>query len=360
MPARDRSAGMIRRQLTLIVAAVLLLLLVTLAWLLPVPFVQMRPGPAVDTLGSAAGKDFITVQGHPTFATTGRLDLTTVTITAPGQRLPLVALLTGWIDPKTAIVPSSYIYPPTLSVSEVEQLNAEEMTGSQETAVAAGLRQAGVTVTDRVVVQAIAENAPALGHLKAGDFILTVDGKQVSSTEGLRADIRAHQPGERIRFGIERDGTPMTETVTAGPAPDDPKVAAVGITPAIGYDSDVDVSVNLPQQIGGPSAGMMFALALYDKLTPGPLAGGRTVAGTGTIDPDGTVGPIGGIQQKVNGAKAAGATVFLAPASDCDSAGSAHVDGITVYRIEKLQDSVDVLTELNQNKPVTVATCGRS
>jgi PDZ domain-containing protein len=105
---------------------------------------------------------------------------------------------------------------------------------------------------------------------------------------------------------------------------------------------------------------MMFALALYDKLTPGPLAGGRTVAGTGTIDPDGTVGPIGGIQQKVNGAKAAGATVFLAPASDCDSAGSAHVDGITVYRIEKLQDSVDVLTELNQNKPVTVATCGRS
>ena len=188
-----------------------------------------------------------------------------------------MALLTGWIDPKTAIVPSSYIYPPTLSVSEVEQLNAEEMTGSQETAVAAGLRQAGVTVTDRVVVQAIAENAPALGHLKAGDFILTVDGKQVSSTEGLRADIRAHQPGERIRFGIERDGTPMTEMVTARPAPDDPKVAAVGITPAIGYDSDVDVSVNLPQQIGGPSAGMMFALALYDKLTPGPLAGGRTV-----------------------------------------------------------------------------------
>lgn len=349
-----------RRQLDVIAAALLLVVLVLLAWLLPVPFAQMRPGPAVDVLGSKAGTDFITVTGHQAYPTSGRLDLTTVSVTAPGERLPLLAMLAGWLSPRSAIVPITYVYPPSLSVAQVQQQNAEEMDASQTTATAAGLRQAGIKVTDRVQILSIAENAPAGGKLKAGDYVTSVDGTAVSTPAELRDRVRAHKPGDKLTFDYVRGTTDGTVDIVAGPAQDDAKVAAIGVTPGIGYLSDVVASVHLPEQIGGPSAGMMFALGLYDKLTPGSLTGGRTVAGTGTIDANGKVGPIGGIQQKVNGAREAGATVFLAPASDCSSAGSAGVDGITVYRVGTLADSVTVLTELDANKPVTIPICGRS
>jgi PDZ domain-containing protein len=349
-----------RRQVTVIVAAVLLVLLVLLAWLLPVPFAQERPGPTVDVLGSKAGTDFITVSGHRTYPTTGRLDLTTVSVTAPGEELPLLAMLAGWLSPRSAIVPTTYVYPPSLSVEQVQQQNAEEMDASQTSATAAALRQAGITVTDRVQILSIAQDAPAEGKLKAGDFVTTVDGTAIATPAELRSRIRAHKPGDRLTIGYRRGATAGTAEIVAGPAADDAKVAAIGVTPGVGYLSDVNASVHLPEQIGGPSAGMMFALGLYDKLTPGPLTGGRTIAGTGTIDANGTVGPIGGIKQKVNGARDAGATVFLAPASDCASAGSAGVDGITVYRVATLADSVTLLTELNANKPVTIPVCGSS
>lgn len=361
MPASDTVTGVLaaaRRQLNLIVAALLLVVLVLLAWLLPVPFAQERPGPAVDVLGSSSGTDVITVTGHQTYPTTGRLDLTTVSVTAPGERLPLLAMLAGWISPRTAIVPVTYVYPPSLSVAQVQQQNAEEMDSSQTAATAAGLRQAGITVTDRVQILSIAQDAPAEGKLRAGDFVTSVDGTAISTPEALRTRIRSHAPGEKLTLTFVRGATAGTVDITAGPASDDAKVAAIGVTPGVGYLSDVAASVHLPQEIGGPSAGMMFALGLYDKLTPGALTGGRTVAGTGTIDANGMVGPIGGIQQKVNGAREAGATVFLAPATDCASAGSAGVDGITVYRVNTLADSVTVLSELNANKPVTIPICG--
>lgn len=355
----DALAGA-RRQMNVIVAALLLVILVLLAWLLPVPYAQERPGPAVDVLGSSAGTDVITVTGHQTYPTSGRLDLTTVSVTAPGERLPLLAMFAGWLSPRSAIVPITYVYPRSLSVAQVQQQNAEEMDSSQTAATAAALRQAGIEVTDRVQILSIAENAPAGGKLKAGDFVTRVDGTAISTPAELRTRIRAHKPGDKLTFTYVRAGTTGTVDIVAGSAQDDATVAAIGVTPGAGYLSDVSASVRLPQQIGGPSAGMMFALGLYDKLTPGALTGGRTVAGTGTIDANGTVGPIGGIQQKVNGARAAGATIFLAPASDCSSAGSAGVDGITVYRVATLADSVTVLTELDANKPVTIPVCGRS
>jgi PDZ domain-containing protein len=349
-----------RRQLDVIVAALLLVVLILLAWLLPVPFAQERPGPTVDVLGSKDGTDFITVTGHQTYPTTGRLDLTTVSVTAPGESLPLLAMLAGWLSPRSAIVPTTYVYPPSLSVEQVQQQNAEEMDASQTSATAAALRQVGIKVTDRVQIRSIAQAAPAEGKLRAGDFVTTVDGTAIATPDELRNRIRAHKPGDTLTIGYTRGSAAGTARIVAGPAGDDPSVAAIGVTPGIGYLSDVAASVHLPEQIGGPSAGMMFALGLYDKLTPGPLTGGRTIAGTGTIDANGTVGPIGGIKQKVNGAHEAGATVFLAPASDCASAGSAGVDGITVYRVATLADSVTVLTELNAKKPVTIPVCGRS
>jgi len=351
--------ALVSRGRVVIVAAVALIAASVIAWMVPVPYVLWSPGPAVDTLAAPKGKQIVTISGRSTYPTTGRLDLTTVRQTPPDGRVGLAAMLRGWIDPSQAVLPRSYVYPPTVTAEQVEQENAVEMTGSQRDAVAAGLREAGVPVTERVQVQAIEKDAPALGKLEVADLVLTVDGTAVTDPGQLRSLVRAHAPGAVLRFGVERGKRRLQVRVTAGPATDDPAVAAVGITPAVGFDSAVDVSINLPEQIGGPSAGMIFALAIVDKLSPGGLTGGRIVAGTGTVDPNGAVGPIGGIQQKVYGARDSGATVFLAPAGDCAAAAAAGVGGVTVYRITTLHDSVTVLSELVAHKPVTVPVCGR-
>jgi PDZ domain-containing protein len=347
-----------RRGATVVSAGVLVIVLCVLAWLLPVPYVAMGPGPAVNTLGSPGGTNVIEVTGHRTYPTNGRLDLTTVTMTSPDSKLSLIGVVKSWLDPAAAVVPRTYVYPQGQTPTQVRKQNTVEMTDSQQIAVAAGLAAADIPVRATVVVVKVLPGTPSVGKLKPKDRLVSVQGKPVRSAIGLRNAIRKHKPGDTIDLGIIRDGVRRTVRIVAGKAQDDPHVAAVGIETAVtGYQSHTKVKVNLPEVIGGPSAGMMFALAIYDKVKPGPLAGGRVVAGTGTIDAAGSVGPIGGIQQKIHGARDAGATVFLAPAGDCADAGRAQVSGITVYRVQTLDDSIKVLTELDKNEPVTVPQC---
>jgi Lon-like protease len=349
---------MSHRRETIVVSAVLLAVLTALAVLLPVPYVRMSPGPAVDILGGSGTDAVMQITGHETFPTSGRLELTTVSATSPDDHLTLTAMLAGWLDPKVAVVPRSYLYPPTVTSQQIEQQNAEEMTGSQNAAIVAGLTQAKVPGTKRAQVTAVVAGSPAEGNFKAADFVLSVNGKAVAGPDELRKAIRDQPPGTAIVFQVRRDGKPTTVTVTSKAAPDDPAKSQVGIEVGLGFDSAVHVDVRLPQQIGGPSAGMMFALSLYDKLTPGSLTGGRTVAGTGTIEENGAVGPIGGIEQKLYGARDSGATVFLAPAADCDAAAGVHIDGLQVFRVATLNDSVTVLSDLDAGRTPSVARCG--
>jgi PDZ domain-containing protein len=148
-------------------------------------------------------------------------------------------------------------------------------------------------------------------------------------------------------------------TITTTRAPDDPDRAFVGITPHNGFKFPFEVTVNLGQEIGGPSAGAMFALAIFDKLTPGALTGGQHIAGTGTIEPDGTIGPIGGIQQKIIGAREEGATTFLVPAANCADAVSADVDGIRLVKVETLDGAVKALERLAKDRDAKVPACAR-
>lgn len=345
------------RRATVVAGAAALAILVGLVFVLPVPYVRMSPGPTIDVLGGESDP-VLTVVGHRTYPTTGTLNLTTVLTSAPQTRLSLVAMARAWLDPTVAVVPRSYMYPPTVTAEQVEQQYAEQMTGSQQSAVVAGLRAAGIDGTERPQITAIVEGSPADGTIKAGDLVRAVDGTDVRDQQTLREAIRAVAPGDPIRLTLVRDGAVTKVTVVGKAASDDRTKSQIGVSVGIGYDSDVRVTVNLPEQVGGPSAGMMFALSLYDKLTPGALAGGRAVAGTGTIDNDGNVGPIGGIQQKIFGARDAGASVFLAPAGDCSQAAGVHVDGLTVYKVSTLNDSITVLSQLDAGEPVTVPTCG--
>jgi PDZ domain-containing protein len=349
---------MTHRQPTIVASVVALAILTAIAVLVPVPYVRMSPGPAVDVLGGSGSAAVMRITGHRTYPTSGRLDLTTVSATAPKDHITLISMLAGWLDPTVAVLPRSYLYPPTVTAREIEQQNAEEMTGSQNAAIVAGLALAKVPGTKRAQVTAVLAGSPADGQLKAADFLLAVDGRPVTGPDDLRTAIRSHPPGDRIRFTVLRGGARMTVPVVTKAATDDATKSQVGIDVGIGFDTPVHVEVRLPIAIGGPSAGMMFALSLYDEVTPGELAGGRTIAGTGTIDADGAVGAISGIQQKIYGARAGGASVFLSPAANCDEAAAAHIDNITIYRVSTLNDSVTVLRDLDAGTPPTVARCG--
>ena len=350
---------MSRRVATMTLTAVLLVALIAVAWLVPVPFAVMSPGPTENTLGRVDGKQVVQITGHKTFPTTGALDLTTVAVSSPDQKLDLFSVIGGWIDPRVAVVPHDYLYPGDPTPQQVEQENAEAMQTSQQTAIAAALREADQKVTSAVLVQAVIKDTPAVDRLRAGDVIVAVDGTRVTDDQQVVAVVGKRKPGDQIEFSVRRDGKPVEVTITAAKSPDDPKRAFVGINPLNGYEFPFDVRINLGQDIGGPSAGTMFALAIVDKLTADNLTAGRHIAGTGTIEADGTVGPIGGIQQKIAGAKEGGATTFLVPAANCEAAAAANFSGIRLVRVETLDKAVSALEALRQNPGAKVPSCAR-
>jgi Lon-like protease len=350
---------MSRRVATMTLTAVLLIALVAVAWLVPVPFAAMSPGPTENTLGKVDGKPIVEIDGHETFKTDGALDLTTVAVSSPDQKLDLISAVVGWLDPTVAVVPYDYLYPGDPTPEQVEQQNAEAMQTSQQTAVAAALRQTKVKVTQVVQVQAVVDDTPAVGRLKAGDVIVAVDGTKVSDAQAVVDIVGRHKPGDRIEFALRRDDKDVDVTVTTAKSPQDPGKAFVGITPFDGFEFPFKVSINLGQDIGGPSAGTMFALAIVDKLTRGSLTGGRHIAGTGAIDADGTVQPIGGIQQKIAGAKENGATTFLVPAVNCPAAAAADIDGIRLVRVDTLAGAVKSLERLRDQPSARVPSCAR-
>lgn len=333
---------MTRRTATLVTSIVVLVFSLGLVTVFPVPFVSFSPGPVKDTLGAAKDKPVIEITGHQTFPTTGELDLTTVSVTSPDRDLTLPQAMRNWLDPNHDLFPREIIYPPEQSADEVEAENTAEMTGSQDSAVAAALQEAKVPFHPKV--SAVSKGSPADGKLKAGDVVLKVNGVAAAQVPQVGELVRKNKVGDDVAFLVRRAGAEQTIVVKAAASPDDPQRPRVGIE--IGVDSPVKVSVNLGQDIGGPSAGAAFALAIYDKLTPGALLAGKHVAGTGTIDAVGQVGPIGGIQQKIAGAKDSGATVFLVPAQNCEAAALAGVDDIRLVKISTLREAITALTAL--------------
>lgn len=333
---------MTRRTATLVTAIIVLVFSLGLVTVFPVPFVSFSPGPVKDTLGNANGKPVIDITGHETFPTSGQLDLTTVSVTSPDRDLTLPQAMRNWLDPHHDLFPRDIIYPPEQSADEVEEQNTAEMTGSQDSAVAAALQAAKAPYHPKVA--SVGKDSPADGKLKPGDVVLKVDGVAATQIPQVGDLVRKNKVGDDVTFLIRRGGKEQTVVVRAAATPGEETRPMVGIT--IGVDSPVKVSVNLGQDIGGPSAGTAFALAIYDKLTPGPLLGGKHVAGTGTIDALGQVGAIGGIQQKIAGAKNDGATVFLVPAPNCEAALHAGVDGIQLVKISTLNDAIGALKAL--------------
>ena len=354
--ARSAALRLSRRGARLSITAALAVLLIAIAAVLPVPYVRLSPGPTADTLGAIEGTELIQISGRETYPTEGHLNLTTVSVSGgPDQRLDLLSAFGGWLDGSVAVVPEEAIYPPNVTQEQVREENAEEMELSQQNATVSALRSLDIPVTPGVVVRAIAEGAPSLGKLEAGDVIVAIDGTPVTTPKSVSDAITAHDPGEDVRLEVRRDGTRRTETVTTRAAEDDGR-AVIGIEPAVAFEYPFEVKIGL-EDVGGPSAGLMFALGIVDKLTPGALTGGSFVAGTGTIDTQGVVGPIGGIQQKLVAAREAGATVFLVPAGNCAEALQGPPEDLRLVRVASLDEAVASLDALRTGEGA-VSSCG--
>lgn len=350
---------MTRRTVSSAVVLVLLLGLFVAAALLPVPYVTMSPGPTVDVLAEKDGRPAIDVEGAKTYPTEGSLRLTTVSVTSPGVEITLAEALAAWFDSTRAVYPREVIYPPEESVEDVERRSDVQMVSSQDTAVAVALQELGYDLPLEIEVLGVSKGSPAEGRLQAGDQLLEVNGVRIRDVEEVSAAVQRSGVGEPAEFVVRRDGRRRFLTVDTVAAEDDPKRAVVGIEIGTGYDFPFDVRIRIDDTIGGPSAGLVFSLAVYDSLTPGALTGGDAVAGTGTIEPDGSVGAIGGIQQKVVAAADAGADLFLVPADNCEAALGAGVgdDEIRLVRVATMHDAAQALETFAGDPSADLAGC---
>jgi len=346
-----------RRAVTLAVSGTLLAGFAAGALFQPVPYAELSPGPTFDVLGTqdgtANGTPLISINGHPTYPTTGQLRMVTVGVSEESYRMPLGEALVGWLSTDEAIVPKETIYPAGQTQQQSDAVNTQEMTDSQDSAVTAALGALGIKPTgSEVVVASVTDGSPAAGKLQAGDVINSVDGVAISSGSStamsqITAVIEKVTPGQQVTFEVTRDN--KKQSVTTGTEKSSSGKAEVGISieGENVFPFTVDIQLN---NVGGPSAGMMFALGIIDKLTPTNLTGGRIVAGTGTIDSNGIVGAIGGIQMKTIGARRAGATVFLAPAANCAEAKANQPAGLELVKVNTLQDALNALTDIREGK----------
>jgi Lon-like protease len=343
-----------RQTWTAFASALLFVGLAVLLVLVPVPFVSWSPGAPRDTLGSVNNEPIIQVSGIDTYPTTGRLDMTVVSTTPADARLSLPqALLSYWLPHRDAL-PRDAIYDPGKSAEQVQDEDADRMETAQDDAVVAALRADGQAVTERPAVYSVTIGGPSHQRLRPGDLITAVDGVPTPVEKDVRDRIQRHEVGDTVIFTVIRAKQERRVKVITAKSTTQSDAPVVGITLGTGYDYAPDISFELGQQIGGPSAGLVFALAIYDKITEGALLGGRHVAGTGTISPTGDVGAVGGIQEKIAGAEDAGATEFFVPASNCADLDGMRTD-VRLIKVSTLRDAITALQAMDA--PGAVAAC---
>jgi PDZ domain-containing protein len=325
-----------RRGLTVLVGAILVVALTWLVGKVSVPYVELRPGPTFNTLGKLEnGKDVIEVKDRSTSTSAGQLRFVTVTVV---DRLSLLDALRGWWQEDEAVVPRELIYPPDQTVEQVEQRNAEDFKQSQTSAETAALTRLGFPI--KVSVDKVTAGLPADGVLEPGDVFTAVDGEPVTSSQQLVDLVRGKPVGSELKIEIVRDGEPQTVTIKTAAGEDN--TSRIGVAPK--QDQPHPFTLTVPvDSVGGPSAGLMLALGIIDKLDPTDLTGGKIIAGTGSIDDAGAVGPIGGVPQKLVAAKRDGAKFFFTPEKNCAEAVANALPGLPLVKIGTIDEALTAL-----------------
>lgn len=335
-----------------VVTFVLLLVLA----ILPVPYLVQTPGPVFNTLGEYDGEDVLQISGTQTYPAEGNLDLLTVGVAGgPGRYMTMAEALAAWISNEDTVVPEETYYPIGTSRSQVTEANSVQMSSSQDLAVAAALTELERDYETRVGVETVVDGAAAAGVLDAGDIITAVNGEEITEPQQLVDAVEASTGA--VTLSVDRDGT--SRTVDVFPS-EDAGERRLGVSVAQTFDFPIEVTFNL-DGVGGPSAGMIFALTIVDELTPGNMTGGVPIAGTGEIDPEGTVSPIGGARQKVVAASEAGAEFFLSPQENCaevlESVQTQGIDDMQVVRVDTLSDAREAVESIGSGTREGLPSC---
>ena len=357
----------------MLASTLMLIALLCAGVFIKVPYSEMSPGPTVNTLDEHNGEPVLQISGRKTYPADGHLNMTTVRVTSADYRMNLVEAVYGWLAHDSKVVPHDTLYPDGKTEQQSTQENAEEFSQSQESAKVAALKELHVPVQSWVIVSTVVKDSPAEGRLHAGDVIKDVDGTAVKAPDDVAKLVTRHKPGEKVVFTIvpakeqaaaEKANKPATKTekitITTRTSDDEgAKRAIVGIAAGTDHTFPFTIDIKLAD-VGGPSAGLMFALGIYDKLTPGSLTGGKFVAGTGTIDDDGKVGPIGGVEMKTVGARSKGAQYFLTPADNCAAAAKDTPNGLTLIKVSTIDDALGALKDLREGKTSDLPKCTKS
>ena len=347
--------GMEQRSAVLLIAGFATVLLATALAFIPVPYAIFGPGPVINTLGEVDGHRLISVTGRQSYPPKGTLDMTTVRVAGgPGSRLSLLTAMSAWLSDTRAAVPEEDVFQPGQTQQESRNEDVQRMVTSQDRATAAALGALGIPVPTKLNIYGISEEAPAAKVLKPNDTVLKVNGTAIRDLTQLRAALQTVEPGAELKLTVRRDGKEQELTTGTTRGPEGQTLLGVYLDPKFTFPFTVKIDI---PDVSGPSAGMVFALGIIDNLTPGDLTGGKRIAGTGTIDADGSVGAIGGIQQKLVGARSAGAEYFLAPSANCDEVREHIPDGLRVVQVSTLTDARRAMDAIATGKAASLPSC---
>ena len=355
-----------RRRLRRAVVAgsfILVVALIAAVFLVPVNAVIEAPGPTWNVLdnGSSSDQDVLKVSGTETYPTEGALRMTTVSVSGcPGYPVTTADLIAAWFSADKRIVDRNEVCPQDQSAEQVEETGKAQMTASQDSAVIAALVETGKAGAMHLTVTEVTEQQTST-EIQAGDVLETItpQGGQtttLASFSQLRELMTTIPEGTRVTLGVRRGDQKASAALTTIAPQEGTTGSLLGLSLKISVDSPVEATFGL-SDVGGPSAGMMFALGVVDEITPGSLTGGKDISGTGTIDMTGQVGPIGGIQQKMAGARESGSTFFLAPASNCNEVTGHEPEGMQVFAVNTLHEAVTATEAIASGNTSGLATC---
>ena len=355
-----------RRRLRRAVVAgsfILVVALIAAVFLVPVNAVIEAPGPTWNVLdnGSSSDQDVLKVSGTETYPTEGALRMTTVSVSGcPGYPVTTADLIAAWFSADKRIVDRDEVCPQDQSAEQVEETGKAQMTASQDSAVIAALVETGKAGAMHLTVTEVTEQQTST-EIQAGDVLETItpEGGQMTtlaSFSQLRELMTTIPEGTRVTLGVRRGDQKASAALTTIAPQEGTTGSLLGLSLKISVDSPVEATFGL-SDVGGPSAGMMFALGVVDEITPGSLTGGKDISGTGTIDMTGQVGPIGGIQQKMAGARESGSTFFLAPASNCNEVKGHEPKDMQVFAVNTLHEAVAATEAIASGNTSGLATC---
>lgn len=349
---------MTKQTWTATVAAVLFVVLAGVIALAPVPYVVWSPGSTYSLLDEGAETSPIHISGATTYETSGQMLMTTLSVTSPEATLSLPEMVFSYWLTSREVLPREVVYRDNQTTAEYNADESVLMSDSQSDAVVAALRQSGIPVESWPKVTSVTASGPANDILQSGDLIKAVGQKSTRTAAEVEAEIARNHVGEPVTFTVQRGDEELLRTVTTRATTANPDQPVVGTQfTDWGYTYKPEVTFELGPDLGGTSAGLMFALALTDKLTATQLADGRRIAGSGTIAADGTVGAIGGVQEKISAAARAGATIFVLPRSNCVDAGNV-TEGLRLVPVDSLEEAINSLTELAASPDSTaIAGC---